>query len=372
MEEVERRELGERIKDRYRPWLRTLRDVTGRANEADTGADFALAESMGAAFWLTAGILVTLLLPFAPPTEEIGWAGWILGVAGVSFCFLVGFRRADPDQDISLAEMYLFGFIGLILIASLEWFAGGRDSPYHFLYLLPLLFAAGVYRPARVVPVVLTICMLLWTPALYSEIDFDTGVEIATEMVMYLLVATSVWALFVTLRVQRKRLFKSRAKAHRLARHDSLTKLGNRRLMLEALEREAARAERTGEDLAVLVGDLDRFKRVNDIAGHTAGDRYLRKAAKAIKLVKRDADEAFRWAGDEFAVLMPGADADGARDLGDRINAEVVEIATPEDLDPLSFTFGYAAFGSGEDPTDVLVVADNILVKKKAERPRRP
>lgn len=134
-----------------------------------------------------------------------------------------------------------------------------------------------------------------------------------------------------------------------------------------------SQASETESDLAVLVGDVDYFKRVNDIAGHVAGDRYLKKVARAIKRVKRDADEAFRWAGDEFAVLLPGADVDGARDLDDRINAEVGKIATPEGLDPLRFTFGHALFDpEEEDPTDFLLVADKILVKKKGERPRQP
>lgn len=370
---VEQRELFERIKLRYRPWVRTFQDVVGKASDVTNQADLGIAESMGAVFWVIAGVVLAVVLPFAPPTEEIGLTGWVLGVVGVVLCFLLGFRRADPDQDVSINEIFTFTLVSVVLIASLEWFAGGRSSPYHFLYVMPLLFSAGVYRPRRVALVVGMICVLLWAPALYEEIDLDTGIVIATETVMFVMIAAAVWALFVTLRYQRHRLVKSRAKAQRLARHDSLTKLGNRRLMLEAVEREAARAERTGSDLAVLSGDLDFFKKVNDLAGHAAGDRYLRKVARAMNEAKRDADEAFRWAGDEFAVLMPGADIDAARELGDRINEGVAEIETPDGLDPLSFTFGYASFDSDDDdPTNFLFVADKVLVKKKQDRPRMP
>jgi diguanylate cyclase (GGDEF)-like protein len=91
----------------------------------------------------------------------------------------------------------------------------------------------------------------------------------------------------------------------RLALHDPLTGLPNRRALGERLAIELASARRTGELLAFAVLDVDDFKRINDSRGHAGGDEALRAIARAMRLATRETDFPARFAGDEFALVMP-------------------------------------------------------------------
>ena len=92
-----------------------------------------------------------------------------------------------------------------------------------------------------------------------------------------------------------------------LAIHDTLTGLPNRSLLQDRLKRAVADADRTGQPAAVLVLDLDDFKRVNDAAGHAVGDEILREAATRLSAIVREGDTVARLGGDEFAIVLPGA-----------------------------------------------------------------
>jgi diguanylate cyclase (GGDEF)-like protein len=105
-----------------------------------------------------------------------------------------------------------------------------------------------------------------------------------------------------------------------LARHDDLTGLPNRAMLHERLTRALALSRRTGEPLALLALDLDRFKTVNDIFGHAEGDRVLQAVAEMLKRCVRGADTVARLGGDEFVILQVGApQPEGARQLAHRI-----------------------------------------------------
>ena len=94
----------------------------------------------------------------------------------------------------------------------------------------------------------------------------------------------------------------------RQARTDELTALPNRRAWDEAVEREMARAERTGEPLCLALLDLDHFKAYNDLHGHQAGDSHLRRTAAAWRRELRAIDVLARYGGEEFGVLLPSCD----------------------------------------------------------------
>jgi diguanylate cyclase (GGDEF)-like protein/PAS domain S-box-containing protein len=109
-----------------------------------------------------------------------------------------------------------------------------------------------------------------------------------------------------------------------LADHDTLTGLPNRRLFLERLSRGIDRAQDFGASLAVLFVDLDRFKQINDVFGHDAGNRVLREAARRVGRSVRDEDTVSRLGGDEFAVLLERVDStERACAIADRIRAEI-------------------------------------------------
>ncbi len=121
----------------------------------------------------------------------------------------------------------------------------------------------------------------------------------------------------------RIRLEESAREIERMASTDPLTELHNRWVALARLREEVARSRRTGEPLAVLMIDIDRFKQVNDTAGHAAGDEVLREVARRITTVVRDYDVTARIGGEEFLVIAPGTDMVAAETLAERVGDAV-------------------------------------------------
>ncbi len=121
------------------------------------------------------------------------------------------------------------------------------------------------------------------------------------------------------------------ARNRRLALQDDLTGLHNRRFIFEVLGQQLALAERHGWPLALLILDVDHFKRVNDTHGHLVGDQVLRELAACIRSRLRAQDMAGRWGGEEFIVLLPDTDAAGAAVLAEDLRLAVQQLRC---LDP--------------------------------------
>lgn len=131
------------------------------------------------------------------------------------------------------------------------------------------------------------------------------------------------------------------------SRTDALTGLMNRRRLFERLEEELARARRYGEPLAVAMVDIDRFKDVNDTRGHQVGDGVLRAVAGRLGANARDADSIGRYGGEEFLILMPRTDLEGAATYAERVRAAVERLPL-EDLDlHVTVSIGVAAYSGG-------------------------
>jgi diguanylate cyclase (GGDEF)-like protein/putative nucleotidyltransferase with HDIG domain len=148
------------------------------------------------------------------------------------------------------------------------------------------------------------------------------------------------------------------------ARRDPLTELLNRRAFEEIFDVELERARRGGGSLSLLVGDLDRFERINDERGRAAGDDALRRVAGMLRSAKRSFDSAARMGGEEFALLAPDADEHGAYILAERIRVEIERsFANGE---PLTISFGIATFPIHGQGTEALMRAgDQALYAAK-------
>lgn len=147
---------------------------------------------------------------------------------------------------------------------------------------------------------------------------------------------------------------------------DGLTGLANRRAVSDALHAEAARAERLETPLSVVLADLDGFKNVNDVHGHAVGDEVLRVFAEVLRETLRESDVAGRWGGEEFLLLLPGADEEGAMQLADRVRSALAARSIPG-VPGLRVTasFGVAQY-AGETNTEQLVAAaDSALYRAK-------
>jgi diguanylate cyclase (GGDEF)-like protein len=152
----------------------------------------------------------------------------------------------------------------------------------------------------------------------------------------------------------------------RLARTDSLTGLANRRTLYEALPREIARAERTGESLSVIMADLDRFKLINDQYGHITGDEVLARSAAVFGSQLRPYDLAARYGGEEFVLLLPGTSTDGAIVIAERIRKEVAALQVPGCPRTFTVSLGVARWMPCEAPEEFLSRADAALYSAKS------
>ncbi|HSO99651.1 MAG TPA: sensor domain-containing diguanylate cyclase [Solirubrobacteraceae bacterium] len=144
------------------------------------------------------------------------------------------------------------------------------------------------------------------------------------------------------------------------SRHDALTGLPNRRALDERLTAEVSRVQRHDGQLALVLLDLDRFKQATESLGDPAGDAVLRAVAR--NLSRRAEDGAYRVGGDEFALVLVEAGADGARAVMTRI---VQMIATDPDCGGVVACWGVASYVAGDVPGGLLQRADAALYDAK-------
>jgi diguanylate cyclase len=156
-------------------------------------------------------------------------------------------------------------------------------------------------------------------------------------------------------------------RAKELAHTDSLTGLPNRRALNDIILRDIARARRTKELYSVAIFDIDHFKHVNDEYGHAAGDQALIHVGFVVKSGVRETDAICRYGGEEFIVLLPGAGAEGAHYVLDRLRTmvEKTPCAFGAEKITLRFSAGVAELQAGEDAERLLERADQALYQAK-------
>jgi len=160
------------------------------------------------------------------------------------------------------------------------------------------------------------------------------------------------------LRVQKERM---------QAQTDVLTGIPNRLGYEQHIAQEYARWKRFGNPLTLVVWDIDLFKRINDDYGHAAGDKALKTIAKLLSHKIRETDYFARFGGEEFVLIMPGADKNAAKDVADKLREVVAESGFHFKGEPVSITVsaGVSEFISGDTPQQVFERADKGLYKAK-------
>lgn len=342
----------------------------GRPEDATLPLNMRLVRLAGAMLWLVGAITLVVLAAVWPPTQRIGDAGWAAVAGAMVIALVIIVRRLRHSHgNVSLSETLGSAYVAVLGIAVLEWLAGGRASPYHFLYVVPLLFVPAAHSPRRLLAFLAFLALAMCAPLAYDGLNAAAAAEIAVQLVMLLCVAAVVRALFLILRRQSAALSEARDRAEQTARRDPLTGLGNRLAFEEAVEVEVARARRSPAGLSLIVGDLNNFKAVNDELGHLVGDKLLRYVADCLRNTARRSDECFRWGGDEFVVLLPRTQARSARRVARRIQRAVT--AARIDSVPqasLEMTCAVAELAPSQSSSDLLAAADEVLTALKVKR----
>ena len=155
---------------------------------------------------------------------------------------------------------------------------------------------------------------------------------------------------------------------YRMTIIDGLTQIHNKRYLYEALDREITRSHRHDRNLAVLMFDIDHFKRINDVHGHLAGDFVLKELARVVQSrIRRD--EVFaRYGGEEYCIILPETTIDGARSLAETLRQKVQEHQFVFQADRIKVTISVGAAMLSESErgaTELIKRADEKLYQAK-------
>lgn len=265
-------------------------------------------------FVVAAGLIVLLIVvaPFTP-----AWSRW-------------------PDRaDVALPLLWI------VACALLEHGTQGElRYGFNTLMLLSVLWVALYGDKVRLYAVIITLALAMSLPkSLAQTLTSDAS----KDALLWLVVA-----IFVAIIVRQGVAASST---------DPLTGIGNRRAMEESLLAEMHRATRFNHELAIAMVDIDFFKKFNDTQGHQAGDRLLVRAAKQWRKSLRTTDTIFRYGGEEFLVVLPGASAVTAIRAMERLR-----LSTPQQQ---TASVGVAAWDGDETAVELIQRADQALYQAK-------
>jgi diguanylate cyclase (GGDEF)-like protein len=266
--------------------------------------------------------------------KQPGKAGWLVGA---TFFLLHGFLLATSEQTGPRVFLLAATLLTLLMLSFLTVWNGNKPKrTFGGRLVLGATVVLITNNALRIAAVLLG--FLDATAAPRSSV----GVFLIylVPMLGILLYATGLLLLYFEKMVQEK---------HHLATHDELTGLLNRRALIAGGEREIAVAARNRQAVAVAFVDIDFFKRINDRLGHEAGDTVLIEIAQLLTKSCRDIDLVGRYGGEEFCVVLPGADAAQSAIIGERLVAAVGQYRF-RGQHPVTISVGLAALAA--DDTD--------------------
>jgi diguanylate cyclase (GGDEF)-like protein len=287
-------------------------------------------------------------IPSVPVTILLTMMGVITGLG----CLTVPWHRLS-DGWLSVA-----GVVGTLEITLSVLALGRYGAVLQPIYLLIATAAAYAFRSRRIIAGhLILIAVAMTVPVWRSD---STGARASLTLISIFVLIT----MCLVIAYLRELLEGSAAELRDLAASDPLTEVGNYRLLHERLNSELARHDADDGQLAVLLIDLDRFKQVNERRGHAAGDDVLRRVAHTLRETVRPQDTVARQGGDEFAVLAPNTDAEGAAMLAARIRDRLSRVQFAGDS--IGATVGVAVFPvDGRTPPELLAHADEELMANK-------
>jgi len=150
---------------------------------------------------------------------------------------------------------------------------------------------------------------------------------------------------------------------------DGLTGLYNHRFFYESLSREMENARQNGEELSLLLSDIDHFKKFNDTYGHKAGDKALKAVADTLDDIRRPGDTVARYGGEEFAVILPGTGRDAAEAFAERVRAAVekTDIDIAGQVRKVTISVGVSVWRRQWEDNPFIEAADSALYQCKAK-----
>jgi diguanylate cyclase (GGDEF)-like protein len=327
--------------------------------------------SAGGAFWPLLRRIVVLAacvdIGFFLLFWAIGspWLQWMnvgsVALYGAAY-WLIGQRRGTVAIALIWLEVLVHATVGTLLIG---WSSG-------FSYFLMIMIPAIGVGTRRVRATLMMVALLAFYLALdrYAALvgpvaPISEGalavVRAANVVIVFAMFASLTFFYVGTVRRAERELALQ-------ATRDPLTRLSNRRHFWSLAESSLDRRDGVGQDALLLV-DIDLFKRVNDEYGHAAGDRVLTAVAERLRDAAREHDIVARWGGEEFLVLLPGTDIAGAKLAAERLRTKISETPIDTGTASLAVTVSIGATLVGDWPSldEAIARADRALYRSKAE-----
>jgi diguanylate cyclase (GGDEF)-like protein len=302
--------------------------------------------------WTATGVLGAIVL--ALPGSDRDHTLFALLLAGFAVgwgLFSLHLALRGGGMTVGLRALVTASTIPIVALAL--WATGGAESFIQPVMIFTALFIAYFFPPRLAWPLMALFVYAYATPLFYDDHSIEVGYP--ARLAMF---ALAVGGTTLAIQFLKGRLVRAESHQRAMAELDPLTGVSNRRGFDLALKRAAV----SREPYALILIDLDDFKRINDEQGHPAGDAVLQSVAVAAANVARQGDCVARIGGDEFALLAPGAGAAGVlrllRDLRDSIEPSATYAAAmvPEDA---------------RTPGELVACADARLLASKRETPRR-
>lgn len=241
-----------------------------------------------------------------------------------------------------------------VVLGTMNLITGDSSTGSQLFFLWAVVFAASFLDLRRNILVLCTVAAAEGIVMGVLQPPTEAAIDTGSLTLAFTLTALAILA-------QRRRVDGLVAALRSQAREDPVTALPNRRAFDEQLERALASARRGPSPLSLLIVDVDRFKDVNDLFGHPAGDAALRRVAESLRAATRDADAIARLGGDEFAVLMADCDTADALGVARAVRSEV-SVRTAAAGERITVSVGVATTRDGRGTAAALLAASDAAL----------
>ena len=354
--------------------VRTFLGVHRSFQRGEDVVKFAAIAALSAAIAATVAV-VPLMFVDALSSPDLLWNWWtwwqgnatgIIIVAPLVLSWSARDKETWPPPRILEAASLALA----LLVCSHAIFSGGFLPAYPYSLLPFIIWAAFRFRQREVVTLNAAVCaMAVWFTIEGRGPFAGTTLNASLlELLVFLSIVVTTGLMINAVVGERKQALEALGRAlgdlQEQAIRDPLTSLYNRRFLGDYLPRELIRAKREGTRLAAIMIDVDRFKQINDTAGHSAGDLVLMEIATVLTRHIRGSDIACRYGGEEFALILPNATPDSARRRSEEICSAIRQ--GNDILHGVTASIGVARFPDhAKDADSLLHAADHALYDAK-------
>jgi diguanylate cyclase (GGDEF)-like protein len=339
--------------------------VDDRTSDPDLALFKGFARTVAEMEWLL--LLIAVLYLLVVQRSAFTYTGIIAGVA-MFLAFFTGFHYINFFRIPARWKLAVESWAMIAFITWMLWFTGRTNSPLIDLYLIVIVTSGltlGKLMTLLEVSVIVICCLLLRVTGVSGETipSVVESISFIAAMAPFLLIGYLTAMLADDMHFANRRL-------QAMMQTDDMTGLLNVRMFRSLADREYARAVRYQDPFSILVVDTDNLKAVNEAHGHMTGDRLLATVAEMIAAQMRQSDIAARYGGDEFIVLLPHTESDGALDVARRLlwSLDAIALRTADAAVPVSVSIGIAAYPADAGTVkEVIDRADQAMYQCKRE-----